>query len=277
VRVRLRIDLAYAGGSYAGWGVQPINATIQGELERSLSIALRIDRAVAKTVVAGRTDAGVHAVHQVCHVDLPEGYPLSSYALSELANRVQGALATHNIVIRSITEAPPGFNARFSALSREYHYRIADRGSFKNPLHQSFTLWNRYALDGEAMDQVGQELQGLHDWASFCRPRVGATTIRELAHYRWLRDSEGVLTGTVIADAFCHSMVRALVGAAVAVGRGKLSIAEVLALRDAKVRTSEFPTMPAHGLSLIKVTYPDDAELAERAALTRNRRAVDPD
>jgi tRNA pseudouridine38-40 synthase len=277
VRVRLRIDLAYAGGSYAGWGIQPINPTIQGELERSLSIALRIDRGLTKTVVAGRTDAGVHAVHQVCHVDLPEGYSLSAYALGELANRVQGALATQNIVIRSITEAPPGFNARFSALSREYHYRIADRGSFKNPLHQSFTLWNRYALDGDVMDQVGQELQGLHDWASFCRPRVGATTIRELTHYRWVRDSDGVLTGTVIADAFCHSMVRALVGAAVAVGRGKLSLSEVLALRDKKARTSEFPTMPAHGLSLIKVTYPNDAELAERAELTRNRRAADPD
>jgi len=277
VRIRLRIDLAYSGTDYAGWAIQPHHRTIQGALEQALAVALRIELHQARVVVAGRTDAGVHAVHQVCHLDLPEDYAISSHALGQLPNRVQGALATQQIVIRSIAEAPVGFDARFSALSREYRYRIADGASLKNPLQATFTVWNRYQLDGAAMDQLGLALLGLHDWASFCRPRVGATTIRELTHYRWARDEDGVLVATVIADAFCHSMVRSLVGAAVAVGRAKLSIAEVLELRDAKKRTSEFPTMPAHGLSLIAIRYPRDKELASRATLTRNKRDADPD
>jgi len=277
VRIRLRIDVAYSGTDYAGWAIQPHHHTIQGALEQALAVALRIELHQARVVVAGRTDAGVHAVGQVCHLDLPEGYVMSPHALGQLANRVQGALATQTIVIHSISQAPAGFEARFSALSREYRYRIADRASLKNPLHATFTVWNKYQLDGNAMDRLGLALTGLHDWASFCKPRVGATTIRELTHYRWARDEDGVLVATVIADAFCHSMVRSLVGAAVAVGRAKLSIPDVVALRDAKKRTSEFPTMPAHGLTLIAVRYPKDNDVASRATVTRNKRDTDPD
>ena len=277
VSIRLRVDCGYHGGQFSGWGIQPGLSTVQGALEKALAVALRIRPERTRVVVAGRTDAGVHAIGQVCHVDLPEGYELSPHALHQLPKRVQGALATNAIVIHAISEAPAGFDARFSALSREYRYRIADALSIKNPLHAGFTLWNSYRLDLKAMDAVAQALVGLHDWASFCRPRVGATTIRELQHYRWVRDEDGVLVARVIADAFCHSMVRALVGAAVAVGRGKLSQREVLKLRDAAVRTSEFATMPAHGLTLISVAYPKDKELAQRASLTRNKRAADPD
>jgi tRNA pseudouridine38-40 synthase len=277
VSIRLRVDLGYHGGQFSGWAIQPGLRTIQGALEQALAVALRIPPEQTRVVVAGRTDAGVHALAQVCHLDLPEGYELSPHALHQLPKRVQGALATNAIVIHGISQAPEGFDARFSALSREYRYRIADGLSLKNPLHADFTLWNSYALDLEAMDTVASALLGLHDWASFCRPRVGATTIRELQHYRWVRDEDGVLVGRVIADAFCHSMVRALVGAAVAVGRGKLTLEGVLGLRDAARRTSEFATMPAHGLTLISIAYPKDTELAERARLTRNKRDADPD
>jgi tRNA pseudouridine38-40 synthase len=277
VSIRLRIDLGYNGGPYSGWAIQPDHRTIQGELERALAVALRIDPALARTVVAGRTDAGVHALGQVCHLQLPDGYELTPHALGQLRARVQGALATRDIVIHEISLAPEGFDARFSALSREYQYRIADRVSLKNPLHAGFTVWNSYPLDDAAMDEVGVALSGLHDWAAFCKPRVGATTIRELQHYRWKRDDDGVLVARVVADAFCHSMVRSLVGAAVAVGREKLSVKDVLSLRDGKIRTSEFPTMPAHGLSLVKVAYPKESALAKRATLTRNKRAADPD
>lgn len=277
VSIRLRIDLGYNGSQYSGWAIQPRHETVQGALETALAVALRLDPGSARTVVAGRTDAGVHAIGQVCHLQLPEGYELSAHALAQLRARVQGALATRNIVIHEISQAPEGFDARFSALSREYEYRIADGRSRKSPLHAPFTVWNTYALDDGAMDELGGALLGLHDWAAFCKPRVGATTIRELMHYSWHRDSEGVLVARVIADAFCHSMVRSLVGAAVAVGRGKLGVRDVVKLRDEKRRTSEFPTMPAHGLSLIKVSYPTDSELAHRANLTRNKRDADPD
>lgn len=275
--IRLRIDLGYHGAQFSGWGIQPHHRTVQGELERALSIALRIAPKVTRTLVAGRTDAGVHAVGQVCHIQLPEGYELTSRAQSQLRARVQGALAAKDVVIHDIQIAPEGFDARFSALSREYQYRIADGRALKNPLHASFTTWSSYTLDDSVMDELGVALCGLHDWAAFCRPRVGATTIRELQHYRWKRDRDGVLVARVIADAFCHSMVRSLVGAAVAVGRGKLGLKDAIALREGKERTSEFPTMPAHGLSLTKVSYPKDSQMATRASLARNRRAADPD
>jgi len=277
VSIRLRIDCGYHGGHFSGWAIQPGLSTVQGALEAALAVALRLEPTQTRTVVAGRTDAGVHALAQVCHLDLPPGYELTPHALQQLQKRVQGALATNTIVIHGISQAPEGFDARFSALSREYRYRIADASSIKNPLHAGFTLWNSYRLDDAAMDAVAQSLTGLHDWASFCRPRVGATTIRELQHYRWARDDDGVLVARVIADAFCHSMVRALVGAAVAVGRGKLTPQQVLDLRAAARRTSEFATMPAHGLSLVSVAYPKDQELATRASLTRNKRDADPD
>lgn len=277
MRIRLRIDLAYAGGSYSGWAVQPGLKTVQDELETALAVALRIERSDVRTVVAGRTDAGVHALGQVCHLDLPEGLELTPAALGSIARRVQGALGRAPIRIHSIALAPEGFDARFSPLSRSYEYRIADAGATKNPLHREFTVETNYRLDHQEMSRVARSLLGLHDFATFCRPRVGATTIRELQEYRWDRDDSGVLVASIRADAFCHSMVRALVGAAVAVGRGKLTHDQVLVLLENKKRTSDFVTMPAHGLLLREVTYPDADALAARAALTRKKRNADPD
>lgn len=275
--MRLRIDLAYDGGGYSGWAMQPGLTTVQEDVETALSIALRLERSQVRTVVAGRTDAGVHALGQVCHLDLPEGYTIGAQALANLSKRVQGTLHGAPITIHRIAVAPEGFDARFSPLSRTYEYRIADTFAVKNPLHRAFTLHMNYALDDTEMARLGSSLVGLHDWSTFCRPRVGATTIRELLSYRWVRDEAGVVVATITADAFCHSMVRALVGAAVALGRGKVKHDEVLALKQARQRTSAFVTMPAHGLSLVAVAYPEEDDVAARAALTRNRRAADPD
>lgn len=271
------MDLAYAGGSYSGWAMQPGLTTVQEDLERALATALRIPRPQVRTIVAGRTDAGVHALGQVCHLDLPEGFALSAAGVNNIGRRVQGALQGAPIRIHAITVAPEGFDARFSPLSRTYEYRIADHQATKNPSHSAFTLETTYRLDDLDMGRLSANLVGLRDWATFCRPRVGATTVRELQEYSWQRDQHGVLTATIRADAFCHSMVRALVGAAVSVGRGKLTHDQVMALVTKKERTSDFVTMPARGLSLREVTYPDAAELADRAALTRNRRGADPD
>lgn len=275
--VRLRIDLAYHGGHYSGWAKQPQRPTVQGALEEALAVTLRLDRAQVTTVVAGRTDAGVHALGQVAHLDLPERYALSPSALQALPQRLQGALKTPTIVIHDVRIAPEGFDARFSPLARRYEYRIADAQATKNPLLAHQTLWRRESLDIEAMNRLGQALSGLHDWASFCKAREGATTIRDLQVFRWRRDEEGVLVGDVVADAFCHSMVRALVGAALAVGSGKLGVEQVVQLRDEALRTSAFPTLAAHALTLVEVVYPPDAELASRADQTRNRRDADPD
>lgn len=275
--IRLRVDLAYAGGGFSGWAMQPGRLTIQESVETALAVAVRAKRSEIRAVVAGRTDAGVHAVGQVCHVDLPDSVNLSDAALASLARRVQGALGRAAISVHSIRRAPEGFEARFSALSRTYQYRIADASAQKNPLHRAFTVSTGYSLDDTAMGTLSRALVGLKDWASFCKPRVGATTIRELSEYSWARDPDGVVVGTITADAFCHSMVRSLVGAAVAVGRGKITLAEALALAEAKKRTSAFVTMPPHGLCLMTVRYGSDAEVGARAEITRNRRAADPD
>lgn len=267
---RLRIDLGYLGTAFSGWAIQPGLRTIQGSLEDALATALRCDRGGITAVVAGRTDAGVHALHQVCHVDVPDGVKWGN--LETLKKRVQGTLRTDDIAIHRISLAPEGFEARFSALSRTYEYRIDDVGSKRNPLHHAFTYRSPYALDEQAMNSLCTQLEGLNDWAAFCRPKPGATSIRTLLHYSWTRDDDGVLTGSVVGDAFCHSMVRSLVGAAVAVGRHTLSIPEVLALRDNKERTSSWSTMPAKGLTLVSVEYPPDDQLASRALDTRAKR-----
>ena len=267
---RLRIDLGYLGTNFSGWAIQPGLRTVQVSLEEALAIALRCDRSLITSVVAGRTDAGVHALHQVCHVEIPDGVKLGK--LDSLLKRVQGTLRTDDIALHQISLAPEGFDARFSAMSRTYEYRIDDRGSKRNPLHHLFTYRSSFNLDDAAMNAVSQALCGLHDFAAFCRPKPGATTIRHLTHFAWTRDGDGILTGSVIADAFCHSMVRSLVGSAVAVGRGRLSVKEVVELRDKVQRTSAWTTMAAKGLTLISVEYPPDELVASRALDTRTRR-----
>ena len=275
--MRLRVDLAYDGAGFSGWAKQPNLPSVQQTLETALAKALRLDLSLVRTVVAGRTDSGVHATGQVCHVDLPSDHALVAEPRKvdkELLKRLRGALGkTSAIWVERVMIAPDGFDARFSPLRRRYEYRIADGRSRKDPRTAGHTLWISDSLNQAAMNRLGKALLGFHDWASFCRAREGATTIRTLEKFSWVRDSEGVLCGTVVADAFCHSMVRSLVGAAIAVGKRDLAVSEIVALRDQTARTSAWKTMPAHGLTLVEVVYPKDRELARRAELTRAQRA----
>ena len=123
------------------------------------------------------------------------------------------------------------------------------------------------------MHAAATGLLGLHDWASYCRPREGATTIRTLQDFSWHRLEDGVLVAEVRADAFCHNMVRALVGATIAVGEGNLTGEDLLAIREDRRRTNDFRVVPSTGLVLVEIGYPDDADLASRAEQTRARRA----
>ncbi|MGV8885881.1 MAG: tRNA pseudouridine(38-40) synthase TruA [Microbacteriaceae bacterium] len=280
---RLRLDFAYDGTDFLGWAKQPGLRTVQGELESSLAILLRRSGKKPTITVAGRTDAGVHALGQVAHVDLDDAQLRSLdsrrgpgdalVGATLLARRLNGiaGLDTDVHVTRSAV-APTGFDARFSALWRRYEYRVADASAPRNPLLRNHTLWYPAVLDVDAMNAAAASLTGLHDWASYCKPREGATTIRTLQEFSWERREGGLLVAHVRADAFCHSMVRALVGACVAVGEGKLDIADVVDLRDALERTSVFKVMPAKGLALVEVGYPSDEEMGERAELTRQRR-----
>jgi tRNA pseudouridine38-40 synthase len=272
---RIRLDIAYDGTGFNGWARQPAQRTVEGVLMSALETVLG---APARLVVAGRTDAGVHALGQVAHVDVDDarlasvsrrGEPVPALIAKKL-NGIAGLKA--DVVVRRSTIAPPGFDARFSPIWRHYRYRIADQHAVRDPLRRVNTLWYPAVLDIAAMHAAAQHLLGLHDWAAYCRPREGATTIRDLLDFRWQRDADGVLVGDLKADAFCHSMVRALVGATVSVGAGKLPGDGLVGIRDAAQRTHEFKTMPAHGLTLIEVGYPPDDQLAERAEQTRARR-----
>jgi tRNA pseudouridine38-40 synthase len=236
---------------------------VQESVEDAIST---VAQAKAETIVAGRTDAGVHATGQVIHVDLPE-----SLELTDLAYKLNRIL-DQDIRINQITIAPPAFHARFSALRRYYEYRILDENKVIPPLARFNTeSWYR-PLDVDVMNQASALLLGTHDYAAFCKFREGATTIRTLETYSWRRDNQGVLIAEVVADAFCYSMVRNLVGAIVCVADGRKDASWISTLLENKERVSDSLVFPARGLSLYKVDYPNDAELLERAAKTIARR-----
>jgi tRNA pseudouridine38-40 synthase len=272
---RIRLDIAYDGTRFAGWARQPAARTVQGTLEDALATIFRRHGAPPRITVAGRTDAGVHATGQVAHIDLNPAQlaSLKTDAAPAVARRVNGILGLESdvVVVRS-TEAPDGFDARFSAVWRRYEYRVADALAPRNPLVRNAVLTYPAELDIAEMDAAASGLVGLHDWASYCKPREGATTIRSLQSFRWTREADGVLLATVQADAFCHSMVRALVGASLAVGTAKLAAADLGRIRDARARANEFIVAPAKGLTLVEVGYPEAGELAARAEQTRARR-----
>jgi tRNA pseudouridine38-40 synthase len=287
--VRIRLDIAYDGTHFRGWAKQPGLRTVQGTIEQALARIVGpsagaddAEGSDPRLVVAGRTDAGVHATGQVAHVDLDEqqwsrvvtrnGRAASDPAGS-LASRIRGVLGQYpDVTVSRTSSAPEGFDARFSAVWRRYRYRLADARAGYDPLLRHDTTTIRGALDEAAMDAAAQTLIGLHDFAAYCKPREEATTIRTLLDYRWMRDATGVLVAEVKADAFCHSMVRALVGACAAVGEGRLEVADLARLRDELTRTSAFKVLAARGLTLTEVGYPADDLLATRAEQTRNRR-----
>lgn len=276
---RLRLDIAYDGTNFHGWSRQPNLRTVQGVLEDALATVFSRTGDPPTLTVAGRTDAGVHALGQVAHVDL-SGEQLAGLYRSRprrgaeaLADRLNGIAGSDpDIWVLRSSVAPEGFDARFSALWRRYRYRIADAGTPRNPLERLDMVWHPAPLDVAAMDEAAKMLLGLHDWTSFCKSRDGSTNIRTLQEFTWQRTAQGVLVAHVRADAFCHSMVRALVGATVAVGEGRLPASRLVYLRDRRERTSEFKVLPAKGLALVEVGYPDDSELAARAEQTRARR-----
>lgn len=292
--LRVRLDLAYDGTDFHGWAAQPGLRTVQGELEAALALVLR--GPVALTV-AGRTDAGVHARHQVAHMDLPveawralaprRAQPGDGAAIGEgLVRRLNALLGqararwarahglrephgSSDAVIVSATPVSAAFDARFSALGRRYCYRLADGAP--DPQRRRDVLSAPGGLDTAAMNAGARLLLGEHDFLSYCRPREGATTIRTLTRFEFTR-TERIIECRVEADAFCHSMVRSLVGAALEVGRGRRApewMGELLAGRS---RVSAAPIAPAHGLSLEGVDYPPEAEWAARAHQARARR-----
>lgn len=259
--MRARLDVSYEGTDFSGWACQPGQRTVQGVLEDALATILRLPS--VELTVAGRTDAGVHATGQVAHADVPE-------LPDGLLRRLAGVLPP-DVRVRDVRAAPAGFDARFSALRRRYEYRIADQPGGADPLRRRFVLaWPR-PLDVGLMAAAAGRLLGLHDFVAFCRRRDAATTVRSLERFTVDRAGDEV-SCTVVADAFCHSMVRSLVGALLAVGDGRRTPDWPASLLTRDRRADEVTVAPAHGLTLVAVDYPADAELAARAEATRARR-----
>jgi len=264
--LRLKIKLAYDGTNFSGWAKQPDRRTVQEEFEKAFATIVRHQ---CESIVAGRTDAGVHATAQIIHIDVPENTDLA-----DLAYRLNRLLDT-DLRVLDIQVAPEGFHARFSALRRHYQYQIVDANKAINPLDRyDRASWYR-PLDLARLNEASALLLGEHDFAAFCKYREGATTIRTLETFQWQRKEDGLLVAQVVADAFCYSMVRNLVGSAVCVAEGRFEpswIAEMLANRE---RISDSMVFPAEGLTLVQVDYPNNAQLLARAAQTIARRNED--
>jgi tRNA pseudouridine38-40 synthase len=269
---RLRIDIAYDGTAFFGWAAQPDKRTIQDLVEDAIA---RISRSDVESVVAGRTDAGVHATGQVIHVDLPDA--LFSEGLSYIDLRYKlNRILDEDVRIMQISDAPDGFHARFSALRRIYTYKILDANEVIPPLSRyDVAPWYR-PLDVELMNTASALVLGHHDFAAFCKFKEGGTTIRTLEKYQWHRDETGLLVAEVIADAFCYSMVRNLVGAVVCVADGRKDPSWMAELLANKERVSDSLVFPARGLSLTQVDYPSDQELLDRAKVTIGKRGDGP-
>lgn len=273
---RLRIDFGYDGTDFFGWSKQPDLRTIQGAFLDSLTLIFGESEVDFSLRVAGRTDAGVHALNQVAHFDLTQSQlaRLGRETIDDIAYKLNRLLAD-DIRVSKVGIAPAGFDARFSAINRRYRYRLADNLAFKNPLETRFTLDVAGELDIDAMNAAGSHLLGLHDFASFCKPREGSTTIRELQEVTVSRVAGQVVEVEIQADAFCHNMVRSIVGALIAVGQGRATPAKIKQLLEQTNREGSYKVVSPHGLSLLGIGYPPDEQLAAQAEKAQNLRSLD--
>ncbi|MET7821023.1 tRNA pseudouridine(38-40) synthase TruA [Micromonospora zamorensis] len=268
-RIRLRLDVSYDGTGFSGWAAQPTRRTVAGVLVETLDLVLGAGTATGLTV-AGRTDAGVHATGQVCHLDLP--VDVWREHEGRLLRRLARLLPT-DVRVRAMTEVPSDFDARFSATFRRYEYRVTDAPFGAEPLRRHEVLAWPKPLDLAALNAAASGLVGEHDFAAYCRRKENATTLREVTRLDWRRDPDGILVATVQADAFCQAMVRSLVGAMLVAGDGRRPVEWPGSLLTSEVRSSGVTVAPARGLTLVAVGYPaDPADYARRADLTRRLR-----
>ena len=305
--VRLRLDLAYDGGAFYGWAKQPTLRTVQGELEQALHTILRVSAddpdEPLRLTVAGRTDTGVHALHQVCHLDVGEatldrcvghmGVPAPEALFRRLSRMVPDDIAIH-----AVSVAPEGFDARFSALERTYVYRICDDARPVDPRMRGFVLALDDRLDLDAMNAAAAMTIGLHDFGSFATPNPGGTTIREVKRAHWSRipvsplvpgasggagtaggytvpaAESGLVCFTIVADAFARNMVRSLVNACVKVGQGRKDLDWFAEKMATPLREGSTGPIAPQGLTLEHVAYPPDDHLAARAEAIRAKRTL---
>ena len=265
---RFIFTASYDGTNYSGWAKQADQRTVQGEIESALA---KIFGAQIDIIVAGRTDAGVHASGQVFHADLPSGSDTENLVYK--INRILDEDAR----VLSVRQAPAGFNARFSALRRHYRYKIQDSNRILDPLARyDVATWYR-PLSDALLNEASQVLLGEHDFAAFCKFREGGSTIRRLEKFHWSRGTNQILVSEIVADAFCYQQVRNMVGAVVTVAEGRHEISWLERMLANKERVTDSLVFPSRGLTLMQVDYPADSELLARAEKTIARRDEESD
>lgn len=271
--IRYRVEVAYDGTKFQGWAKQPRHRTVAGELLRCLTVIFGKSKDDFHMRVAGRTDAGVHAIQQFFHIDLSPEQLKRMGRTNDLPLKLN-SLLDPDIRVYSADVAPAGYDARFSATYRRYRYRIADGKAKKDPQKARYTLWINHELDLKAMQDAALEFIGLQDFLSFCRPREIGTTIRNLKQVKINRNpsENGVIEFELLADAFCHNMVRSVVGALKAVGEGKVGRADIREALASKRRAGKFKVLEPQGLTLIEIGYPADAKLGAQAEMTQRLR-----
>jgi tRNA pseudouridine38-40 synthase len=241
-----RLDLAYDGSDFHGFAGQATGVrTVQGVLAEALS---RVFRQEVKLVVAGRTDTGVHARHQVVSFSADREIPPSQVV------RATTSMLGPEVVATDCAFVPDAFSARFDAVSRTYRYHLLDT-PVADPLRRRTTFHVAHPLDVSAMDATAGGFVGGHDFASFCRRREGFATIRTVHSAAVWRDPDGTVVFEIGAKAFCHQMVRSLTGFLIEVGRGRRSPAEVPDLVAARDRSVVPSPAPPAGLVLWHVAY----------------------
>ena len=246
--MRLKLTIEYAGTRYSGWQVQQNARTVAGELEQAIREATRADR--FELYGSGRTDAGVHALGQVAHLDLRVQVPPET-----LRRRINDALPSDINVLR-VEPAAPRFHARHDAVARSYIYQVARR---RTAFAKPFVWWVKDEVDAERMRQAARAFVGFHDFRAFSDDDPGAKSTTVHLEAFDVHEDEDLLVLHVEASHFLWKMVRRLVGVLVAVGRGEMQTADAGALFDADPRTVAPLTAPASGLFLERVYYKGDA------------------
>jgi tRNA pseudouridine38-40 synthase len=245
---RYRIDLSYHGGAYAGWAVQPGMRTVQAEVTRALETVFGGAVAVS---VAGRTDAGVHALGQVASFEAPDIRPGT-----ELRRALNG-LTPDDISVLAAAPAPAEFDARHTALSRTYLYRL-QATRVPSPFERGLSLWWPHRVDRDGLAACAEAVRGQHDFTAFTRTQTRHTHFhRRVLRAEWIfpAEQEGICQFWIEADAFLYGMVRALVGTMLEVASGRRSFEEFRTLLGGAAREDAGDSAQAHGLYLAEVRY----------------------
>ena len=242
--MRFFITLSYDGTRFHGWQIQPNGISVQGELQRGLSLLLRQEIIVTG---AGRTDAGVHASMMVAHFDY-----VGELDCRQLAYKLN-KLLPQDIAVQNVEQVSDDLHARFSATSRTYYYHIHTK---KSPFERHYSCELHYPLDFDKMNEAARILMEYEDFGAFCKSHADVkTTLCHVTKAEWHQTSSFTWYFEITANRFLRNMVRAVVGTLIEVGRGRMTLDEFRTVIEGKRRTEAGESMPGNALFLVNITY----------------------